>query len=72
MRIAELIIKQSIGKLLIDFDAIEMAEKTGVEIMPFSRVEAMLLGQLPLHHRDPLRLDDHCAIDCKCRARHDG
>jgi PIN domain nuclease of toxin-antitoxin system len=53
MSIAEPMIKQSIGKLLIDFDAIEMAEKTGVEIMPFSGVEAMLLGQLPLHHRDP-------------------
>jgi len=36
MSIAELMIKQSIGKLHIDFDPIEMAEKTGVEVMPFS------------------------------------
>jgi len=53
MSIAELMIKHSIGKLHIDFDPIEMAEKTGVEMMSFSGVEAMLLGQLPLHHRDP-------------------
>jgi len=53
MSIAELMIKHSIGKLHIDFDLIEMAEKTGLEIMPFSGVEAVLLGQLPLHHRDP-------------------
>ena len=53
MSIAELMIKHSIGKINIDFNPIEMAEKTGVEIISFSGAEAMLLSQLPLHHRDP-------------------
>jgi len=53
MSIAELMNKHSTGKINIDFDPIEMAPKTGVEIMSFSGVEAMLLGQLPLHHKDP-------------------
>jgi len=53
MSIAELMIKHSIGKIHIDFDTIEMAEKTGVGILSFSGAEAVLLGQLPLHHRDP-------------------
>jgi PIN domain nuclease of toxin-antitoxin system len=53
MSIAELMIKHSIGKINIDFNPIEMAEKTGVEIMSFSGAEAMLLGQLPLHHKYP-------------------
>lgn len=53
MSIAELMIKHSIGKIKIDFNPIEMAEKTGLEILSFSGTDAMLLGQLPLHHRDP-------------------
>jgi len=35
------------------FLPIFMANKTGIEIMNFSGAEALLLGQLPLHHRDP-------------------
>ena len=54
MSVAELMIKHSIGKIHIDFNPIEMAEKTGVEILSFSGDEAMVLGQLPLHHRDPI------------------
>jgi len=53
MSIAELMIKHSIGKIKIDFNPIEMAEKTGLEILSFSGTDAMLLGQLPQHHRDP-------------------
>lgn len=53
MSIAELMIKHSIGKIQVDFNPVEMAEKSGVELMSFSGAEAMLLGQLPLHHRDP-------------------
>lgn len=53
MSIAELMIKHSIGKIHIDFDPMEMAEKTGVELISFSGREAMLLGRLPLHHKDP-------------------
>jgi len=53
MSIAELMIKHSIGKMNIDFDPLGMAEKTGVEIMNFSGTDAMLLGKMPLHHKDP-------------------
>ena len=53
MSIAELMIKHSLGKINIDFNPIEMAEKTSIDIMNFSGAEAMLLGRLPLHHRDP-------------------
>jgi PIN domain nuclease of toxin-antitoxin system len=53
MSIAELMIKHSIGKIHIDFNPIEMAEKTGIEIANFSGADAMLLGRLPLYHRDP-------------------
>ena len=53
MSIAELMIKHSIGKIHIDFNRIEMAEKTGIEIANFSGADAMLLGRLPLYHRDP-------------------
>jgi PIN domain nuclease of toxin-antitoxin system len=53
MSIAELMIKQSLGKIVIEFNPVEMARETGVEMMSFSGAEAMLLGQMPLHHRDP-------------------
>ena len=53
MNIAELMIKHSIGKIDIKFDPIEMAQNIGLEILSFSREEAMVLGKLPLHHRDP-------------------
>jgi len=53
MSIAELMIKHSIGKIDIDFDLLEMAQKTGVQIISFSGEDAMVLGRLPFHHRDP-------------------
>ena len=53
MSIAELMIKHSIGKIHIDFDPLEMAKKMRIEILNFSGVEAMMLAQLPLHHKDP-------------------
>ncbi len=53
MSIAELMIKHSIGKINIEFDPVEMAEKMGLEILNFTGVEAMVLGELPLHHKDP-------------------
>ncbi len=53
MSIAELMIKKSIGKIDFEFDPIEMAEKIGIEILSFSGADAMLLGHLPLHHKDP-------------------
>lgn len=53
MSIAELMIKRSIGKIDFEFDPLEMAQKTGLEILSFSGAEAMVLGELPLHHKDP-------------------
>lgn len=53
MSIAELMIKHSIGKIKIKFDPIEMAQKMGLEILSFSGADAMILGELPLHHKDP-------------------
>ncbi len=51
--IAELMIKHSIGKIDIKFDPVEMAQKMGLEILNFTGDEAMVLGELPLHHKDP-------------------
>jgi len=53
MSIAELMIKHSIGKIHIGFDPIRMADKIRVEILNFSGAHAIVLGRLPLHHRDP-------------------
>lgn len=46
-------IKHSLGKLVVDFDPLAMAERTGIQILPFAGAEAVLLGRLPFHHRDP-------------------
>ena len=51
--IAELMIKASIGKLQIDFDPLELARKSGFELLDFSGRDALLLKDLPFHHRDP-------------------
>ena len=51
--IAELIIKSSIGKINIEFDPLEMAEKMQVDILDFSGIHAIALGKLPFHHKDP-------------------
>ena len=51
--IAELMIKQSLGKLEIQFDPLEMTAKMGLEILGFSSDDAMILGRLPFHHKDP-------------------
>jgi len=53
MSIAELMIKHSMGKIDIKFDPLEMAKKMRIDILNFSGSEAMLLGKLPLHHKDP-------------------
>ena len=51
--IAELMIKASIGKLQINFDPIALAEQSGFELLDFSGRDALLLRNLPFHHRDP-------------------
>ena len=51
--IAELMIKQSIGKIEINFNPMEMAQKMGLEMLDFSGDDAVALENLPFHHRDP-------------------
>jgi PIN domain nuclease of toxin-antitoxin system len=51
--IAELMIKASIGKLQINFNPIDLAEQSGFELLDFSGQDALLLRNLPFHHRDP-------------------
>ena len=51
--VAELMIKASLGKLQIDFDPIDYTEQTGFQPLNFSAEDAVLLKDLPFHHRDP-------------------
>ena len=51
--ITELMIKASIGKLGIDFNPIEIAEKSGFEMLDYTVDNAVLLKDMPFHHRDP-------------------
>jgi hypothetical protein len=41
------------GKIQVDFDPLVMDERTGVEVLSFSGSDAMRLGRLPMHHRNP-------------------
>lgn len=51
--IAEIMIKASLGRLSFDFDPIEYTEKAGFQPLNFSAADALLLKDLPFHHRDP-------------------
>ncbi len=51
--IAEIMIKASIGKLDIDFDPEALAVQSGFELLDFTGQAALLLKDLPFHHRDP-------------------
>ncbi|MBN1759834.1 MAG: type II toxin-antitoxin system VapC family toxin [Chitinispirillaceae bacterium] len=51
--IAELMIKSSLGKLALSFDPVEKAREAGFDLLDFSAKDALLLGTLPFHHRDP-------------------
>ncbi len=51
--VAEILIKVSLGKLKIDFNPVEMAEKSGFEMLEFQAGDALLLRDLPFHHKDP-------------------
>ena len=53
MSIAELMIKHTIGKIHVEFDPLEMAKQMRIEILSFSGDHAMMLGKMPLHHKDP-------------------
>ena len=51
--ITEISIKASLGKLELGFDPIHAAEKSGFEMLDFSAKDALLLKDLPFHHREP-------------------
>ena len=51
--ITEIAIKASLGKLKLSFDPIDAAERSGFEMLDFSAKDALLLKDLPFHHRDP-------------------
>ncbi len=53
MSIAELMIKSSTGKIDIQFNPVEMAKQMQVDILDFAGMHAMVLGELPPHHKDP-------------------
>lgn len=51
--IAEIMIKASVGKLNIDFNPADMAIKSGFALLDFSAEAALLLKDMPFHHKDP-------------------
>ena len=51
--VAELMIKASIGKIDIDFDPVAIAQESGFDLLDFSANAALLLKDLPFHHKDP-------------------
>ena len=51
--IAEIMIKASLNKLRFDHDVIACAGQLGFEPLNFSAADAILLKDLPFHHRDP-------------------
>ncbi len=51
--IAEIMIKISIGKLKGTFDPVEKAKESGFELLDFKATDALLLKDLPFHHKDP-------------------
>ena len=51
--IAEIMIKASIGKLEINFNPVDLAIETGFEVLNFKGQEALMLKEMPFHHKDP-------------------
>lgn len=51
--IAEIMIKLSIGKLMVDFDPIQAAINSGLKLLPYQAIDAVALADLPFHHKDP-------------------
>lgn len=51
--IAEIMIKSSVGKLRVAYDPVEKALESGFELLDFTAEDALLLKELPFHHRDP-------------------
>jgi PIN domain nuclease of toxin-antitoxin system len=51
--ITEIMIKASLGALIIPFNPLVEVERCGFELLDFCGADAMPLGELPFHHRDP-------------------
>lgn len=51
--IAEIAIKNSIGKLNFDFDIGDAVQMSGFEPLDFNVEDAIELMRLPFHHKDP-------------------
>ena len=51
--IAELTIKSALGKLDIPYNPLEMLHEIGFLELDFTAADALLLQELPFHHRDP-------------------
>ena len=51
--VTEVMIKASIGKLIVDFDLKSVAERSGFELLDYSASDALMLKELPYHHKDP-------------------
>ena len=46
-------IKDSIGKIAINFKPVEVSEESGFEFLEFSTHDAVLLKDLPFYRKDP-------------------
>ncbi|WLE98944.1 MAG: type II toxin-antitoxin system VapC family toxin [Candidatus Electrothrix communis] len=51
--LAEIMIKASIGKLNVDYDPVDMVRQSGFEQLDFRGQDALLLKEMPFHHKDP-------------------
>ena len=51
--IAEIAIKCSLGRLTVDADLLSAVQDGGFEWLDFTAAEAIMLRDLPYHHRDP-------------------
>lgn len=51
--VAEIMIKTSINKLRFEYDPVDYAVRSGFDLLDFTGHDALLLKELPFHHRDP-------------------
>ncbi len=51
--LAEIMIKASLGKLVVDFDPISATEETGFQLLNFTAADACQLKDMPFHLKDP-------------------
>ena len=51
--IAEIMIKNSIGNLDVEYNFVDILNEMGIKVLDFNGQSALLLGSLPFHHKDP-------------------